>query len=187
MQIRCEIQTIRKGSLSMSEYFLREKQLSNTHASGQPLLDIDLQQIMLSGLDSAYDAIVTTLTATIDDFSMDNFQAHLLAFEMRLESQQSLLEQQPVANVANRNSAGLFLSQRKYIVDLLKKIKMDGAKPTSTPISSTKTLFKFNGSAFRDLTMYRSMVGSLQFLNSNTSGACLCCQQGMPVHASPVR
>lgn len=85
MQIRRELQTMRKGSLSMFEYFLRAKQLLDTlAASDQALLDTDLQQIILSGLDSAYDAIVTTLTAAIDNFSMDDFQAHLLAFEMRL-------------------------------------------------------------------------------------------------------
>ncbi|KAF8379933.1 hypothetical protein HHK36_027398 [Tetracentron sinense] len=95
---------MRKGSLSMTEYFLHVKQLADhLAASGQPMLDTDLQQTLLSGLDSSYDAIVTTLTATIDDFSMDDFQAHLLAFEMRLEAQQALFHQQPVANVANQN------------------------------------------------------------------------------------
>lgn len=42
-----------------------------------------LQQATLNGLNSAYDAIVTTLIVTLED--MDDFQAHLLAFEMHLD------------------------------------------------------------------------------------------------------
>lgn len=37
---------------------------------------------------------------------------------------------------ATRSKAGLFLSQHKYIVDLLRRTKMDGAAPISTPLCS---------------------------------------------------
>ncbi|XP_059070464.1 uncharacterized mitochondrial protein AtMg00810-like [Cryptomeria japonica] len=59
---------------------------------------------------------------------------------------------------------GLLLSQRKYTLDLLKKTKMDGAKPVRTPICSQEKLSKFTGSAFSDPTLYRSVVGALQYL-----------------------
>ena len=38
------------------------------------------------------------------------------------------------------DTTGLYLTQRKYIVDLLTKSKMDGVKSCSTPISTTMAL-----------------------------------------------
>lgn len=55
---------------------------------------------------------------------------------------------------------GLFLSQHKYTVDMLRKFKMDGAKPVSTPMSSK--LPTLQGST--DATEYRSAIGGLQYL-----------------------
>ncbi|KAL5728487.1 hypothetical protein ACHQM5_001563 [Ranunculus cassubicifolius] len=103
MQLRRELQTIRKGSQTMQQYFLKAKQLADSLASsGHPIQPSDLQQIILAGLDSAYDAIVTTLTTTVVDTSMDDFYAHLLAFDMRVEAQTAALHQIPVANVATQ-------------------------------------------------------------------------------------
>ncbi|KAF9617723.1 hypothetical protein IFM89_038223 [Coptis chinensis] len=60
----------------------------------------DLQQIILGGLNVVYEAIVTTLTARMFDINMEDFFTHFLAFDMRLEAQIALLQQQTVANVA---------------------------------------------------------------------------------------
>ncbi|KAF8402888.1 hypothetical protein HHK36_010980 [Tetracentron sinense] len=104
MQIRRELQTMRKGNLTMVDYFQKAKQLAdNLAASGNTMPDCDLQQCLINGLDSAYDAIVTTLTATLENTSMDDFQAHLLAYDMRLEAQQSALATVPVVNMAAQN------------------------------------------------------------------------------------
>ncbi|CAN6577393.1 unnamed protein product [Malus baccata var. baccata] len=37
-----------------------------------------------------------------------------------------------------RSSKGIYISQTKYILDLLKKANMDGAKPCATPLSTSK-------------------------------------------------
>ncbi|KAF6144436.1 hypothetical protein GIB67_024663 [Kingdonia uniflora] len=103
MQLRCELQTMRKGSKPMKDYFLHAKELADSlAASGHPISDPNLQQIILSGLDNAYDAIVTTLTATMADITMDDFYAHLIAFDIRLEAQTVMLQQHPVANIATQ-------------------------------------------------------------------------------------
>lgn len=47
--------------------------------------DSNLQQVILNDLDTTYDAIVTSLTATINDTSMEDFHAHLQAFESRVQ------------------------------------------------------------------------------------------------------
>ncbi|OVA11471.1 hypothetical protein BVC80_8571g11 [Macleaya cordata] len=53
--------------------------------------DNELQLTILSGLDSAYDAVVTALTASLEHLNMYDFQAQLNVFEMRLEAQQQAL------------------------------------------------------------------------------------------------
>lgn len=58
---------------------------------------------------------------------------------------------------------GILLSQQKYIFDLLKKTRMDGAKPTQTPMASTARLSQFTGETLLDATQYRSTVGALQY------------------------
>jgi hypothetical protein len=60
---------------------------------------------------------------------------------------------------------GLLLSQQKYIRDLLNKTNMADAKPVSSPMSSSSALSTFTGDPMEDLSLYRSTVGSLQYLS----------------------
>jgi hypothetical protein len=60
---------------------------------------------------------------------------------------------------------GMFLTQRKYILDLLKRANMLGAKTISSPMSSSTALSAFSGDPFSDPSLYRSIVGSLQYLS----------------------
>lgn len=65
---------------------------------------------------------------------------------------------------AKRTSAGLHLSQRRYIIDLLERTKMINAKPVSTPMATTPKLTLRSGTCLSDPTEYRKLVGSLQYL-----------------------
>ena len=56
---------------------------------------------------------------------------------------------------------GYFLSQSKYILSLLQKAHMDKAKPTSNPCSFSKFT---DSMKFHDPTLYRSIVGAIQYL-----------------------
>ncbi|KAJ8650621.1 hypothetical protein MRB53_003644 [Persea americana] len=97
---------MRKGSSSMDDYLQNAKLLADSlTASGHPMLKSDLQQVILNGLDTAYDPIVTSLTTTIDDTSMEDFNAHLLAFESRLQNQLATDSVNPSANVAAKSSS----------------------------------------------------------------------------------
>ncbi|GAU16981.1 hypothetical protein TSUD_37390 [Trifolium subterraneum] len=60
---------------------------------------------------------------------------------------------------------GLFLSQHKFIRDILEKFDMDAAKPTHTPLSTSTTLTLNDGTAAADSTLYRQIIGALQYLN----------------------
>lgn len=61
------------------------------------------------------------------------------------------------------HSRGIILSQQKYIVDLLKRTGMDGAKPVSTLMASSSRLSQFLGTPLLNPTLYRSTVGALQY------------------------
>jgi len=60
---------------------------------------------------------------------------------------------------------GLLLSQQRYIRDLLSKTNMTEAKPVSSPMASSSTLSAYTGDTMEDPTLYRSVVGSLQYLS----------------------
>ncbi|KAB2599058.1 ELMO domain-containing protein A [Pyrus ussuriensis x Pyrus communis] len=61
-----------------------------------------------------------------------------------------------------RSSSGIFISQTKYILDLLSKANMTGAKPCSTPLSTSK--HDHDSPVFENVFEYRSLVGVLQYL-----------------------
>jgi hypothetical protein len=60
---------------------------------------------------------------------------------------------------------GLLLSQHRYIMDLLKKTNMHEAKPITSPMASSSALSAFTGDPMEDPSLYRSTVGSLQYLS----------------------
>ena len=61
-------------------------------------------------------------------------------------------------------SDGLFLSQRKYISDLLSRTNMAGSTPVSTPLSTSDVLKLDDGSSLTDSSQFRQVIGSMQYL-----------------------
>ena len=59
---------------------------------------------------------------------------------------------------------GIFLSQTKYVNYLLKKANNAQAKPCPTPMVTGKKLFKEDCKLFEQPTVYRSIIGGLQYL-----------------------
>ncbi|GJU42117.1 putative ribonuclease H-like domain-containing protein [Tanacetum coccineum] len=59
---------------------------------------------------------------------------------------------------------GIFISQDKYVVEILKKFDFDTIKTTSTLIEVSKPLLKDEESEDVDVHLYRSMIGSLMYL-----------------------
>ncbi|GJU54162.1 ribonuclease H-like domain-containing protein [Tanacetum coccineum] len=66
-----------------------------------------------------------------------------------------------------RHSTGLFLSQRKYALQLLECAHMVNYNPSRTPVDTESKLGP-NGVLVQDPTMYRSLAGGLQYLNRFT-------------------
>ena len=58
----------------------------------------------------------------------------------------------------------LLLGETKYIKDLLHKAKMTDCKPYATPVTSNLKLSSSKGVPFSDPSLYRSIVGSHQYV-----------------------
>ncbi|GKD49472.1 putative ribonuclease H-like domain-containing protein, partial [Tanacetum coccineum] len=59
---------------------------------------------------------------------------------------------------------GIFISQDKYMADILNKFDFATVKTASTPIESNKALIKDEEADSVDVHLYRSMIGSLMYL-----------------------
>ncbi|TQE01264.1 hypothetical protein C1H46_013171 [Malus baccata] len=59
---------------------------------------------------------------------------------------------------------GLFVSQTKYIKDLLEKVDLQDSKPCNTPCLPYHRLSKTEGIPYHSPHQYRSIVGALQYL-----------------------
>ncbi|GJR25584.1 putative ribonuclease H-like domain-containing protein [Tanacetum coccineum] len=62
---------------------------------------------------------------------------------------------------------GIFISQDKYVDEILKKFRFTEVKTASTPIETQKPLLKDENGEEVDVYMYRSMIGSLMYLTSS--------------------
>ncbi|GJW88414.1 putative ribonuclease H-like domain-containing protein [Tanacetum coccineum] len=62
---------------------------------------------------------------------------------------------------------GIFISQDKYVADILKKFDFATMKTASTPMETNKALLKDEEAADVDVHLYRSMIGSLMYLTAS--------------------
>ncbi|XP_019195015.1 PREDICTED: uncharacterized protein LOC109188834 [Ipomoea nil] len=62
-------------------------------------------------------------------------------------------------------SGGYFLSQSRYVADILARYNMDGAKPVSTPMSTMTSVSIHEGEPVVDVTDFRRLIGMLQYLS----------------------
>jgi hypothetical protein len=60
-----------------------------------------------------------------------------------------------------------FVSQGKYIKDMLKKFGMNEAKPISTPMGTNNNLDSDANGSMVDQNMYKSMIGSLLYVTAS--------------------
>ncbi|GKE58186.1 putative ribonuclease H-like domain-containing protein, partial [Tanacetum coccineum] len=59
---------------------------------------------------------------------------------------------------------GIFISQDKYVTEILKKFDFINVKTASTPVETQRPLTKDEEAADVDVHLYRSMIGSLMYL-----------------------
>ena len=73
---------------------------------------------------------------------------------------------------------GTFVSQGKYIKDMLKKFKIDDSKAISTPMGTSGSLDSDASGNMMDQKMYQSMIGSLLYVTASRPdvmfSVCMC-------------
>nr|GFC36095.1 uncharacterized mitochondrial protein AtMg00810-like [Tanacetum cinerariifolium] len=62
---------------------------------------------------------------------------------------------------------GIFISQDKYVDEILKKFGFSTMKTASTPMETSKPLLKDKNVEDVDVYLYRSMIGSMMYLTSS--------------------
>eukprot|EP00261_Vitis_vinifera_P033523 XP_019074766.1 PREDICTED: uncharacterized protein LOC109122424 [Vitis vinifera] len=106
MQLRLELQSTKKGSMSMIDYIMKIKGATdNLAAIGEPVLEQDWVMNLLGGLGSDYNVVVTAINIRDDKISLEAIHSMLLAFEHRLE-QQSSIEQMSANYASSSNNRG---------------------------------------------------------------------------------
>nr|GEV73277.1 hypothetical protein [Tanacetum cinerariifolium] len=66
-----------------------------------------------------------------------------------------------------QKSDGIFISQDKYVADILKRFGFFTVKTTSTPMDHNKALVKVAEAEDVDMHLHRSMIGSLMYLTAS--------------------
>jgi len=65
-----------------------------------------------------------------------------------------------------QQKGGIFISQKKYASDILKKFKMEHSKPISTPVEEKLKLIRESDGKRVNPTHYKSLIGSLRYLTA---------------------
>jgi hypothetical protein len=66
-----------------------------------------------------------------------------------------------------QSNQGIFISQTKYIIEMLKRFGMEDCKPVTTPMQTSCKLRKDDDSKSTDQRKYRSMIGSLLYVTTS--------------------
>jgi hypothetical protein len=73
---------------------------------------------------------------------------------------------------------GIFISQSKYLKDMLKKFGLENAKPIKTPTPTNGHLDLDEGGTMVDQKLYRSIIGSLLYITASKPdvmfSVCMC-------------
>lgn len=86
LQLRSQLQSLKKGNLSVHEYILKMKQIvDGLSSAGQLLSDDDLVLYILGGLGLEYESVVVNLTSRQDKITMQEVQFMLQSQELTLE------------------------------------------------------------------------------------------------------
>ena len=65
-----------------------------------------------------------------------------------------------------QKEGGIFISQKKYAEDILKKFKMEDCNPVRTPIVPGSRITKEGEGKLVNPTLYKSLIGSLRYLTA---------------------
>ena len=104
MQIHYQLATLKKGNSSIVGYFHQFTTLVDTLAATvHALKDFEITSFLLAGLGFEYDFFVTSVTTRVDPLTIDELNGHLLAHELWLEHQQTIVDLQLVEQILQQD------------------------------------------------------------------------------------
>ncbi|GJX58218.1 hypothetical protein Tco_0289608 [Tanacetum coccineum] len=149
------------GSSSSSSPETSLSSLGSSRYSFESSISIILHRIRVNNVSSlaitlagCQESIQFGITSgTIDKISVEFFTGDEFTFFIGLSSKQ--------------DRSGIFISQDKYVVEILKKFDFVSVKTANTPIETQKPLVKDEEASDVDVHLYRSMIGSLMYLTAS--------------------
>lgn len=90
MNIRSQLNNLKKLDSSITSYFNKAKTLADTLTSiGQPLSTTEFTSYILNGLDDSYDSLFESVLSRDTPLSIQELYARLLSTEQRIDSRRS--------------------------------------------------------------------------------------------------
>ncbi|KAK2653412.1 hypothetical protein Ddye_013268 [Dipteronia dyeriana] len=90
MQLKLQLQTLKKGNSSMSDYLMKKESLIDAWMySGSVVFEDDKVGCILGGLGLEYDALVIPITSMPGCYSLPEINALLLTHEPRIDQHHS--------------------------------------------------------------------------------------------------
>ncbi|GJW03738.1 ribonuclease H-like domain-containing protein [Tanacetum coccineum] len=133
-----------------------------------PVHQLDVKNAFLHGDLTETGLDTTYLLLYVDDIVLIASSSDLLQRIIRSLHQEFAMTDLGPLNYflgvsVTRDSSGLFLSQKKYAIEILEKAHMVSCNPSRTPVD-TESKLVVDGDSVSDPTLYRSLAGSLQYL-----------------------
>ncbi|GJW28302.1 putative ribonuclease H-like domain-containing protein [Tanacetum coccineum] len=114
-----------------------------------------------------YDEVFAAPVARIDSIRLFLAYASFMGFIVYQMDVKSAFLYGTIEEQVKRKDDGIFISQDKYVADILKKFDFVTMKTSSTPIETNKALLKDEEAKDVDAHLYRSMIGSLMYLTAS--------------------
>ncbi|GJV85384.1 putative ribonuclease H-like domain-containing protein [Tanacetum coccineum] len=128
----------------------------------------------LYGLHQAPRAWYETLSTYLLDNGFQRGKIDKTLFIRRIKSDILLVQMSSMGELTfflglqvKQKNDGIFISQDKYVIEILKKFSFSDVKTASTPMETHKPLLKDIDGEDVDEHLYRSMIGSLMYLTSS--------------------
>lgn len=101
--------------------------------------------------------------------SNDDGMSHEFAQNMSKEFEMSMIGELSyfLGLQVTQTKASMFISQAKYLKDMLKRYGMEECAPMSTPMTTDYKLSKDDESPSVDATLYRSIIGAILYLTAS--------------------
>ncbi|KAK9200689.1 hypothetical protein WN944_015887 [Citrus x changshan-huyou] len=103
MPLKMQIQTTKKGAMSVSDYFNKMKKIADSLAiGGNPLASTDFIMHLLTGLDDNYESLVTTILARLekDSLTVEEVYSLMLSHETKVEMSKGKVQNELVHDMS---------------------------------------------------------------------------------------